>query len=156
MPSSSSASESGAAYAASAASWVTEQVALYERTNGVEGGTFRGCPVVVVTMTGARTGLLRKVPLMRVHEDGKYAVLAANGGDPAHPAWYRNILSSPSLRVQDLGQVMTMRARELAGAERQEWWERAVAAYPLYVDYQAKTSRVIPVVLLEPIDGPTA
>ena len=156
MPSSSSVSEGGSAYAASASSWVAEQVELYERTDGVEGGTFRGYPVIVVTMTGARTGLIRKVPLMRVHHDGKYAVLAANGGDPVHPAWYRNILSSPSVRVQDRSRMMTMRARELSGPERNLWWDRAVATYPLYKEYQAKTSRVIPVVLLETTSGVTS
>ena len=150
MPSSSNVSEGGAAYAASASSWVAEQVELYERTDGAQGGTFRGFPVIVVTMTGARTGRVRKVPLMRVHHDGKYAVLAANGGDPVHPAWYRNILSSPSVRVQDRDRVMTMRPRELRGPERDIWWGRAVATYPLYEEYQAQTSRVIPVVLLEP------
>ena len=155
MPSSSSVSEGRAAYAASASSWVAEQVELYERTDGSEGGTFRGHPVIVVTMTGARTGLVRKVPLMRVHHDGKYAVLAANGGDPVHPAWYRNILSSRSVRVQDRRCTMTMRARELSGPERDLWWARAVATYPLYEEYQAETSRIIPVVLLEATGGAT-
>jgi deazaflavin-dependent oxidoreductase (nitroreductase family) len=152
MPSSSSVSDGAAAYAASASNWVAEQVELYERTDGAEGGTFRGYPVIVVTMTGARTGLVRKVPLMRVHEDGKYAVLAANGGDPVHPAWYRNILSSPTVRVQDRDRVLTVGARELAGPERSTWWAKAVATYPLYEEYQAETSRLIPVILLEPYE----
>ena len=155
MPSSSSASEGRAAYAASASSWVAEQVQLYESTDGVEGGTFRGFPVIVVTMIGARTGLVRKVPLMRVHHEGTYAVLAANGGDAVHPAWYRNVLSSGAVRVQDGSRTRTMRARELSGPERATWWDRAVATYPLYEEYQAATSRIIPVVLLEPTDEPT-
>lgn len=138
-------------YAPSASGWVAEQVELYERTDGAEGGTFRGYPVIVVTMTGARTGLVRKVPLMRVHHDGRYAVLAANGGDPVHPAWYRNITSSASVLVQDKERVTTMTVRELSGPERDEWWARAVGTYPLYEKYQAQTSRVIPVVLLEPM-----
>jgi deazaflavin-dependent oxidoreductase (nitroreductase family) len=133
---------------------VRDQVELYESTDGLEGNTFRGRPVIIVTMRGARSGALRKVPLMRVERAGRYAVLAANGGDERHPTWYRNIVAHPSVVVQDGGHRSQMSARELTGEERQTWWERAVRDYPPYAEYQTLTSRIIPVVLLEPINEP--
>ncbi|HEY0186848.1 MAG TPA: nitroreductase family deazaflavin-dependent oxidoreductase [Cellulomonas sp.] len=127
-----------------------DQVARYESSGGTEGTTMRGMPVVVLTMLGARSGKVRKVPLMRVEHDGVYAAIASLGGAPQHPVWYRNLLAHPELDVQDGPAVGSYVAREVGGAERDEWWARAVAAYPDYADYQLKTDRVIPVLVLEP------
>jgi deazaflavin-dependent oxidoreductase (nitroreductase family) len=130
-----------------------DQVELYERSGGLEGTTMRGMPVVVLTMRGAKTGKTRKVPLMRVEHDGRYAAVASMGGAPRHPVWYYNLLAHPELVLQD-GPVRTrMRARELTGDERAVWWDRAVAAYPDYAAYQRRTTRTIPVFVLEPVDG---
>jgi len=126
-----------------------EQVELYERTGGAEGGTLNGRPVVIVTSRGAKTGKLRKTPLMRVEHEGSYLAVASMGGAPKHPVWYYNLRADPHVELQDGNQKWDMTARELSGAERQEWWERAVEAYPPYADYQQKTERQIPVFLLE-------
>lgn len=113
----------------------------------------RGMPVVVLTMRGARTGKTRKVPLMRVEHDGRYAAVASMGGAPQHPVWYYNLLAHPDLVLQDGLERTRMRARELSGEERAVWWDRAVAAYPDYAAYQRRTTRTIPVFVLEPADG---
>jgi deazaflavin-dependent oxidoreductase (nitroreductase family) len=107
-------------------------------------------PVVVLTMRGAKTGKVRKVPLMRVEHDGVYAAVASLGGAPRHPLWYHNLKADPRVRVQDGPDVHPMVARELKGDERETWWQRAVAAYPDYADYQRKTEREIPLFVLEP------
>ncbi|HET8591410.1 MAG TPA: nitroreductase family deazaflavin-dependent oxidoreductase [Nakamurella sp.] len=130
-----------------------DQVELYERSGGLEGTTMRGMPVVVLTMRGARTGKTRKVPLMRVEHDGRYAAVASMGGAPRHPVWYYNLLAHPDLVLQDGLERTRMRARELTGDERAVWWDRAVAAYPDYAAYQRRTTRTIPVFVLEPADG---
>jgi deazaflavin-dependent oxidoreductase (nitroreductase family) len=130
-----------------------DQVELYERSGGLDGTTMRGMPVVVLTMRGARTGKTRKVPLMRVEHDGRYAAVASMGGAPQHPVWYYNLLAHPDLVLQDGPVRIRMRARELTGDERAVWWDRAVAAYPDYAAYQRRTSRTIPVFVLEPADG---
>ncbi len=137
-------------YEPSPRQWVREQVEKFERTNGAEGGTLRGMPIVVLTMKGAKTGKVRKVPLMRVEKDGLYAAVASLGGAPAHPVWYYNIKANPRLQLQDGPNRYDMVAREISGEERQRWWEVAVEAYPDYADYQAKTDREIPVFVLEP------
>ena len=126
-----------------------DQVEQYERSGGTQGTTMRGMPVVVLTMRGARTGKVRKVPLMRVEHDGRYAAVASMGGAPEHPVWYHNLKANPDLVVQDGAEQFRMRARELSGAERAAWWDRAVAAYPDYAAYQQRTSRTIPVFVLE-------
>jgi deazaflavin-dependent oxidoreductase (nitroreductase family) len=133
--------------------WVRDQVALYERTGGAEGNTLRdrGLPIAVFTMRKRRNGHLRKVPLMRVEHDGRYALVASKGGAPQHPVWYYNLLEHPEIEVQDGPAPFDARVRELHGAERTEWWERAVAAYPDYADYQKRTDREIPVFLAEPV-----
>lgn len=136
-------------YVPSPSQWVREQVELYERTNGAEGGTLRGMPVVIVTNRGARSGKLRKTPLMRVEHGGTYAVVASQGGAPEHPEWYHNLAADPLVELQDGAQKWDMRARELEGDERAEWWERSVATFPPYAEYQEKTDRLIPVFLLE-------
>jgi F420H(2)-dependent quinone reductase len=133
--------------------WVRDQVALYERTGGAEGNTLRdrGLPIAVFTMRKRRNGHLRKVPLMRVEHDGRYALVASKGGAPQHPVWYYNLLEHPEIEVQDGPEPFDARVRELHGDERAEWWERAVAAYPDYADYQKRTDREIPVFLAEPV-----
>jgi deazaflavin-dependent oxidoreductase (nitroreductase family) len=138
-------------YAPSPTQWVRDQVELYERSGGTEGTTLRGMPVVLLTTVGATSGKIRKTPLMRVEHDGRYAVVASQGGAPTHPAWYHNLIAHPRVRLRD-GQVdQEMVAREVTGEEKAIWWERAVAAYPDYADYQKKTERQIPVLVLEPV-----
>jgi deazaflavin-dependent oxidoreductase (nitroreductase family) len=140
-------------YEPSAQQWVRDQVELYENSGGTQGLTLRdtGLPVVVVTSRGARSGKLRKNPVMRVEHEGRYLAVASKGGAPEHPAWYANVLADPHVEVQDGPRRWDARARELSGSERDEWWERAVAAYPDYADYQRRTDRLIPVFLLEPL-----
>jgi len=137
-------------YVASPSRRAAEQVELYERSEGREGTTMRGMPVVVLTTRGARTGNIRKTPLMRVEHDGDYAVVASQGGAPTHPKWYYNLLAHPEVQLQDGPVKQDMAARELAGEEREIWWKRAVEAFPDYADYQTKTQRLIPVFVLEP------
>lgn len=136
-------------YAPSPAKWVRDQVERYEGSGGTDGTTLRGMPVVVLTMRGVKTGQVRKVPLMRVEHDGVYAVVASVGGAPKHPVWYYNLLADPHIELQDGALRKSVTAREITGAEKAEWWARAVAAYPDYADYQKKTERQIPVFLLE-------
>ena len=142
-------------YVPSTAAWVRDQVEQYEGSGGVSGTTLRdtGLPVVIVTNIGASSGKLRKTPVMRVEHGGKYAMVASKGGSPEHPLWYYNVRANPHVEVQDGPRKQDMVAREVSGEERAEWWERAVAAYPSYAEYQQKTSREIPVFVLEPADG---
>ncbi|MFJ9735731.1 nitroreductase family deazaflavin-dependent oxidoreductase [Streptomyces sp. NPDC101169] len=142
-------------YEPSPTQWVREQVELYESSGGTKGTTLRdtGLPVIVLTTRGARSGKIRKTPLMRVEHEGRYAAVASLGGAPKHPVWYFNVKSDPHVELQDGADKRDMRAREVTGAEKDEWWERAVAAFPPYADYQRKTSREIPVFVLEPVDG---
>jgi F420H(2)-dependent quinone reductase len=140
-------------YEPSPEQWVRDQVALYESSGGTKGTTMRGMPVVILTTRGARSGLLRKTPLMRVEHDGTYAVVASLGGAPKHPVWYYNLLANPHVELQDGPVVQELVARELHGREREVWWERAVAAYPDYADYQKGTERQIPVFALEAPGG---
>ncbi len=137
-------------YVPSPTEWVRNQVDLIESSGGTQGTMLRNMPVVVITMRGAATGKIRKVPVMRVEHDGCYAAVASKGGAPKHPQWYRNLLANPDVEVQDGTSRIPMRAREISGAERDVWWERAVAAYPDYEQYAAKTDRRIPVFVLEP------
>ncbi len=139
-------------YEPSSAQWVRDQVALYESSGGTQGTTLRGLPVVVLTMRGASSGKLRKSPLMRVEHEGAYAAVASLGGAPENPAWYRNLVADPRVELQDGTSRRDMVAREVTGEEKARWWERAVAAFPDYADYQAKTDRVIPVFVLTPVD----
>lgn len=139
-------------YAPSPEQWVRDQVDLYESSGGKAGNTLRGMPIVLLTTIGAKTGKVRKVPLMRVEHDGSYAAVASKGGAPEHPVWYYNLKANPQLDVRDGEQVFQMTAREVAGDEYQQWWERSVAAYPDYADYQKKTDRSIPLFVLEPRD----
>ncbi len=136
-------------YQPSTQQWVRDQVEAYERSGGTEGATLRGMPVVLLTMVGARSGRLRKVPLMRVEHDGAYAAVASMGGAPQNPTWYANLVAHPGLELQDGPQRWDMTAREVSGDERALWWQRAVAAYPDYAEYQRRTEREIPVFVLE-------
>ena len=139
-------------YEPSPQAWVRDQVELYEGSGGTQGTTLRdtGLPVVIITNRGARSGKVRKTPVMRVEHDGRYAAVASRGGAPTHPLWYYNLRADPQVVVQDGQTKQDMVAREISGDEREQWWERAVAAYPPYAEYQQRTSRVIPVFVLEP------
>ncbi|MEZ3178018.1 nitroreductase family deazaflavin-dependent oxidoreductase [Streptomyces pimonensis] len=136
-------------YDPSPTQWVREQVELYESSGGTEGTTLQGRPVIVLTSRGARSGKLRKTPLMRVEHEGRYAAVASLGGAPRHPVWYHNVKADPHVELQDGPAKFDMTAREVTGEEKAEWWKRAVAAYPPYADYQEKTDREIPVFVLE-------
>jgi deazaflavin-dependent oxidoreductase (nitroreductase family) len=140
-------------YEPSTQQWVRDQVQAYESSGGTEGTTLRGLPVVLLTMVGASSGKLRKVPLMRVEHEGRYAAVASQGGAPKHPAWYRNLKEHPQLELQDGPAKGDYTAREVTGEEKAQWWERAVAAFPDYADYQRKTEREIPVLVLEPVQA---
>ena len=142
-------------YVPSPTQWVREQVELYESSGGTKGTTLMdtGLPVVILTTRGASSGKIRKTPVMRVEHDGQYAVVASLGGAPKHPVWYHNLKSDPHAELQDGTARQDMTAREVTGSEKAEWWERAVAAYPPYDDYQKQTEREIPVFVLEPSTG---
>lgn len=144
-------------YEPSPAQWVREQVELYESSGGTRGGTLwdTGLPVVILTTRGAKSGKIRKIPLMRVEYEGRYAAVASKGGFPRHPVWYFNLKSDPHVELQDGSVRRDMTAREVSGEEKAQWWERAVAAYPPYAEYQAATDRVIPVFVLEPVPSPS-
>jgi deazaflavin-dependent oxidoreductase (nitroreductase family) len=135
-------------YEPSTMEWVRNQVAEYEASGGTKGNTLldRGLPVIIVTTRGNKTGKIRKFALMRVEHDGEYALVASLGGAPKHPVWYWNLKADPdALMIQDGPEPFDATAREVTGAEKDLWWERSVAAYPDYADYQANTDRVIPV-----------
>jgi deazaflavin-dependent oxidoreductase (nitroreductase family) len=138
-------------YVPSPEKWVRDQVELYESSGGTAGTTLRGMPVIVLSTLGAKSGKIRKAPLMRVEHEGRYAAVASLGGSPKNPVWYANVLAHPLVEVQDGPMRRDMIAREITGDEKALWWERAVAAYPPYADYQVKTDRIIPVFLLEPV-----
>jgi deazaflavin-dependent oxidoreductase (nitroreductase family) len=135
-------------YEPSPAEWVRNQVALYESSGGTAGNTLRdtGLPVVIVTTRGNKSGLIRKTPLMRVEHDGEYALVASQGGAPTHPVWYYNLVADPeSVTIQDGPEPFAVNVRIVDGDERRAWWDRAVAAFPPYAQYQEKTERRIPV-----------
>jgi deazaflavin-dependent oxidoreductase (nitroreductase family) len=137
-------------YEPSPAQWVRDQVDEYEASGGQRGNTLRdtGLPVLIVTTRGNKSGKIRKTPLMRVEHNGEYALVASLGGAPTHPVWYYNLKADPtSVRIQDGPQPFDVEVRELDGDERAQWWQRAVAAYPPYAEYQEKTERRIPVFL---------
>jgi deazaflavin-dependent oxidoreductase (nitroreductase family) len=129
--------------------WVRDQVEAYERSGGREANTLRdtGIPIIVMTTLGNKTGTVRKSPLMRVEHDGQYALVGSKGGSPTHPVWVYNLRADPhAVTVQDGPAPFDVDVRELGdGPERDEWWARAVAVFPRYVDYQEKTDRLIPV-----------
>ncbi len=138
-------------YEPSSEQWVREQVERYEATGGREANTLRdtGLPVVIFSTRGARSGKVRKNPLMRVEHGGVYAMVGSDGGSPKHPAWVANVRAHPQVTVQDGSDPWDGVAREITGEEKALWWERAVAAYPRYDEYQRWTDREIPVFLVE-------
>jgi deazaflavin-dependent oxidoreductase (nitroreductase family) len=139
-------------YEPSTAGWARKQAERYEATGGAEANDLRGRPVIVLTSVGARTGKLRKTALMRVEHDGAYAVVASMGGAPRHPVWYHNLKANPHVELQDGPTTRDYIAREVTGEEKARWWARAVEAWPDYAKYQTKTSREIPVFVLEAIE----
>ena len=139
-------------YEPSPEQWVRDQVEEFEASDGERANTLRGnpeWPIVVITSRGAKSGKLRKIPLMRVEHDGVYVAVASQGGAPKHPTWFHNFVADPEVDLQDGGEKHTYRARLVEGAERAEWWDRAVQQYAPYAEYQERTDREIPVFLLE-------
>ena len=141
--------------------FVRDQIALYESSGGTQGTTLsvlagpddaglRDLPVVILTTLGAKSGKIRKSPLMRVEHHGSYAVVASLAGAPKHPVWYHNVVADPWVELQDGPVRQDMLAREVTGDEKAVWWARAVEAFPDYAEYQNKTDREIPVFVLEP------
>ena len=130
--------------------WSNDHVDRYESSGGTKGLTIQGMPVVVLWTRGRRTGAVRKGPVMRVKNGDRYAVVASKGGSPQHPEWYLNLAADPHVTLQDGPEVGDYIAHTATPEERAAWWTRATAVYPPYDDYQAKTDREIPVVILEP------
>jgi deazaflavin-dependent oxidoreductase (nitroreductase family) len=139
-------------YEPSPAGWVRDQVAEYEASGGERGNTLRdtGLPVIIVTMRGRNSGKVRKIALMRVEHAGEYALVASMGGAPKHPVWYHNLRADPHVTIQDGPAPFDAEVREVSGEERDAWWERAVAAFPPYAQYQERTDRTIPVLVASP------
>jgi deazaflavin-dependent oxidoreductase (nitroreductase family) len=135
-------------YAPSTSDWARKQAEEFEQSGGTKANTLRGLPIVLLTTVGAKSGKLRKTPLMRVEHEGEYAVVASLGGAPRHPVWYYNLKHHPHVELQDGPVKRDYIAREVTGDEKALWWQRAVAAYPDYADYQKKTTREIPVFVL--------
>ncbi|MDT0350832.1 nitroreductase family deazaflavin-dependent oxidoreductase [Pseudonocardia charpentierae] len=140
-------------YALSPEGWVREQTEKILETGTTEGVQVFDRPIVLVTIRGVKSGKLRYTPLMRVEHDGRYALVASKGGAPEHPTWYHNLVAHPHVELQDGTVTKEYDARQVEGDERAQWWERSVAAYPPYAEYQAKTDRQIPVFVLEPREG---
>ncbi|MCC2334035.1 nitroreductase family deazaflavin-dependent oxidoreductase [Cellulomonas wangsupingiae] len=140
-------------YAPSPSDWARKQAELYESSGGTEGTTLDGRPVIILTTLGAKSGKLRKTPLMRVEHEGEYAVVASKGGTPENPTWFHNITAHPRVELQDGAVRKDYDARLVTGDERARWWQRAVATWPAYDEYQAKTDREIPVFVLTPVEG---
>jgi deazaflavin-dependent oxidoreductase (nitroreductase family) len=140
-------------YEPSSQAWVRDQVAEYEASGGTRANTLRdtGIPVIVVTMRGKASGKVRKIALMRVEHEGSYALVASYGGRPDHPAWYGNLVADPNVTIQDGAEPHDFTVREVTGDERDVWWQRSAAVFPTYLEYQAKTDRVIPVLVAEPV-----
>jgi deazaflavin-dependent oxidoreductase (nitroreductase family) len=139
-------------YEPSTSDWARENAEKYMDSGGTEGTELQGKPVILLTTIGAKTGKIRKTPLMRVQHDGEYAVVASLGGAPKNPVWYHNIKAHPQVELQDGPVTKDYEAREVFGDEKATWWERAVEAWPDYANYQTKTDRQIPVFVLTPIN----
>jgi len=135
-------------YAPSSSDWAREQAEKYMESGGTDGTDLQGIPVILLTTVGAKTGKLRKTPLMRVEHDGEYAIVASRGGAPTHPVWYYNVVQNPRVELQDGTVTGDYDAREVFGDDKAVWWERAVQAFPPYAEYQQKTDRQIPVFVL--------
>ena len=139
-------------YAPSASDWARENAEKYIESGGTEGTELQGKPVILLTTIGAKSGKIRKTPLMRVEHDGRYAIVASLGGAPKNPVWYFNVKANPRVELQDGPENHDYEAREVFGDEKAEWWQRAVEAWPDYADYQKKTDRQIPVFVLTKVD----
>lgn len=139
-------------YEPSTSDWAREQAEKYMESGGTEATELDGRPIILLTTVGAKSGKLRKTPLMRVEHQGEYAVVASLGGAPKHPVWYFNIKQNPRVELQDKTTTLEYDAREVFGEEKAQWWERAVEAYPDYAEYQKKTDREIPVFVLTPVE----
>jgi deazaflavin-dependent oxidoreductase (nitroreductase family) len=138
-------------YAPSPLDWSRDQADKYIESGGTQGTDLKGMPVILLTTVGAKSGKLRKTPLMRVEHDGRYAIVASLGGAPKNPVWYHNVVKNPRVELQDGESAGDYDAREVFGDEKATWWERAVAAYPDYADYQKRADRQIPVFVLTPV-----
>jgi len=138
-------------YAPSPSDWAREQAEKFEASGGTEAAELQGKPIILLTSVGAKTGKLRKTPLMRVEHGGEYAVVASLAGAPTHPVWYWNLVANPHVELQDGEVKRDYTAREVTGDERAVWWERALETWPAYADYQTKTDRIIPVFVLTPL-----
>jgi F420H(2)-dependent quinone reductase len=139
-------------YEPSALAWVRDQVETYEATGGREANTLleTGIPIVIITCRGAASGKIRKFALMRVEHDGEYALVASMGGAPNNPGWYHNLVAEPLVMIQDGSEPQDYRTRIVQGDERRTWWDRSVAVFPTYAEYQTKTDRIIPVFVATP------
>jgi F420H(2)-dependent quinone reductase len=135
-------------YAPSTSDWAREQAEAYEATGGAQSAEILGRSIIVLTSVGAKSGQLRKTPLMRVEHDGEYAIVGSLGGAPKHPVWVYNVRKNPHVELQDGSDKHDYQAREVSGDEREVWWKRAVEAFPNYAEYQLKTERIIPVFVL--------
>lgn len=140
-------------YAPSTSEWARTQAERFEASGGTEANLLQGVPIIVLTSVGARSGKLRKTALMRVEHEGEYVVVASKGGAPEHPTWYHNLVAHPHVELQDGAVKRDYMATEIEGAERDLWWERAVAVWPAYATYQTKTDRLIPLFLLTPLEA---
>jgi deazaflavin-dependent oxidoreductase (nitroreductase family) len=138
-------------YEPSTSDWARENAEKYMESGGTEGTELQGKPVILLTTIGAKSGKIRKTPLMRVEHNGEYAVVASLGGAPKHPVWYHNVKKNPRVELQDGSTTGDYDAREVSGDEKAAWWERAVEAWPDYAEYQKKTDREIPVFVLTPV-----
>lgn len=139
-------------YEPSTSGWARDNAEQYMASGGTEGAEMKGRPVILLTTVGAKTGKIRKTPLMRVEHGGEYAVVASLGGAPKHPVWYHNVVAHPRVELQDGPVTRDYDAREVFGAEKDLWWERAVATWPDYAEYQKKTDRQIPLFVLSPVN----
>ncbi|MDT5075628.1 MAG: hypothetical protein QOJ80_265 [Mycobacterium sp.] len=138
-------------YEPSTSDWARENAEAYMESGGEKGTELKGRPVILLTTIGAKSGKIRKTPLMRVEHDGEYAVVASLGGAPKNPVWYYNIVANPRVELQDGADTKDYDSREVFGDEKAVWWERAVATWPDYAEYQTKTDRQIPVFVLTPV-----
>ena len=132
--------------------WARDQADKIMASGGTDGTELQGKPVILLTTIGAKTGKIRKTPLMRVEHDGEYAIVASLGGAPKNPVWYFNVKAHPRVELQDGTVTKDYHAREVFGEAKAAWWERAVDAFPNYADYQKKTDRQIPVFVLTPVN----
>ena len=139
-------------YVPSTSDWARENAEKYMESGGTEGTLLQGKPVILLTTIGAKSGKIRKTPLMRVEHDGQYAIVASLGGAPKNPVWYYNVKANPRVELQDGTESHDYEAREIFGDEKATWWEHAVAAWPDYANYQTKTGRQIPVFVLTRVD----